>query len=69
LIWVEQKGSFDKYLSEFVEFGVRLHAPESDFGEGLASVGSSQRTAVKDGTATRLFGEERLGYPQIGRQR
>ena len=44
------------YLSEFVEFSVRLHAAESDFGEGLASVGSCQRTAVKDGTAARLFG-------------
>jgi len=57
------------YLAEFVEFSVRLHAAESDFGEGLTSVGSCQRAAVKDGTAARLFGEERLGYSQIGRQR
>lgn len=57
-----------RYLSEFVEFGVGLHAAESNLGERLAPRGARQRS-VQDRTHTRLFGQEGLGYPQVGRQR
>lgn len=54
-------------LSEFIQFGVGFHAAESNLGKGLSPVGPRQRP-VKDRTAARLFGQERLRYPQIRRK-